>query len=337
VRRGERIMIAASPNGDLVAESAFSLTLAVRDVARRAGHEIDIDDLHAALGLSFMLCASREEPPGVWPTLARDAFLVEAARLFGMGIRDVHPPEAARGLDRAEEFRQHFDASYRPLIHRALENDQPVLAWRGWTGARAGLWGVMTGTCDGGIGFTGRAFGTGGEDATALSRPPVQLYVVETLDFESAAPADLLESVTAHAAAVLRNGLSDPFAVLTGPAAYALWAARLADLKPSEPGAARGLADHRGLARSVTASYRSGLRFCGKWLDRCPADKRGALQHLQAGCEGMVDLLMDYSVQNDAVSGRHGDEWVAGLAAAVAQAQEITAATLDALKESRPA
>lgn len=318
------VMAAGSNIETLGADPSFSLTLALRHVASRAGHEIDVDDLHAALGLSFMLCASLEEELAVWPTLARDAFLVEAGWLFGMGIRDMHPPEAARGLDRAEEFRQHFDASYRPLIQRALENGQPVLAWRGWTGTRTGLWGVITDSCADGIGFAGRVFGIGDESAINLSLPPVQLYVVETVSPEEASPTDLLASVIAHAATILRNDLSDPFAVTTGPAAYARWAVCLAAIKSGEPETMRRMADHFCLARSVTASHQSGLRFCGKWSDRYPADKRLMWQCLKAGCEGVVQRLTEFTLDDDAFAGRDGNESAACLAAAVVHAQGIT-------------
>ena len=107
---------------------SFSLTLALRSVAESAGYDVDADDLHAVLGLSMVACAAPGDMElGNWPLYARDAFLVDTARVFGMTVRPIHPPEAARGLGGAAEFAQHFDASYRPLIARALEHDQPVL------------------------------------------------------------------------------------------------------------------------------------------------------------------------------------------------------------------
>ena len=75
------------------------------------------DDLNAALGMCWSPVAVPTEPDlGAWSLYARDAFLPEAGQLFGLTIRDMHPPEAARGLDTAAEFAQHFDASYRPLM-----------------------------------------------------------------------------------------------------------------------------------------------------------------------------------------------------------------------------
>jgi hypothetical protein len=138
--------------GDYASTIVFSL----QAIARQAGYDIDVDDLRAALGLPWMTTAAPfEKDLGRWPMYARDAFLVEGARLFGMTVRGVHPPEAARGLERLPEFRQHFVASYRPLILNALENRQAVLAWRGWPGEYEPCWGVITQACEEGIGLAG--------------------------------------------------------------------------------------------------------------------------------------------------------------------------------------
>ena len=85
---------------------------------------------------------------------ARDALLVEGARVFGMTVRGLHPPEAARGLEHSAEYAQHFAASYRPLILRALENRQPVLArlGRGEFGNHHPIWGAIEDSSDGGVG-----------------------------------------------------------------------------------------------------------------------------------------------------------------------------------------
>ncbi|UCC31209.1 MAG: hypothetical protein JSU86_02815, partial [Phycisphaerales bacterium] len=118
-------------------DPGMSLTFALQALAHDAGYEINLDDLNAALGLPWMTPAvPRERDLACWPMYARDAFLAEAGRLFGMNIRDIHPPEAARGLNGFPEFQQHFDASYRPLILKALEHNQAVLAWQGWPGDR---------------------------------------------------------------------------------------------------------------------------------------------------------------------------------------------------------
>jgi len=162
-----------------------SLARALCAIGRSAGHEIDLGDLIAAMGLSWMACTEPDEPNVAdWSMYARDAFLIPAAQLFGLTVREVHPPPAARGLDRAAEFEQHFDASYRPLIHRALEHGQPVLAWRGWPKVWKLWWGVISETCNEGVGFRGKLYPSPDlsfVESHVLSAPPTQLYVVETI------------------------------------------------------------------------------------------------------------------------------------------------------------
>ena len=238
----------------------LSLPHALCAVARDAGLEVDFYDLCSAMGLSFTPASVRGEPStDKWRMYARDAFLIPAGRLFGMTIREIHPPEAAQGIAELPEFEQHFDASYRPLIERALEHDQPVLAWQGWPGEWALHWGVITETCADGIGFAGWVPGTTAlepgtiapcsseasphraTDTTAsgsrsteakrpdvtLERPPVQVYVVESIAPCKPDPQELRDMAIAHARIVLGNGLADRFGVTTGPGAYADWIERL--------------------------------------------------------------------------------------------------------------
>ena len=157
-----------------------SLAFAVRAIARQAGVKIDHAELVAALGLETQPVPS---PTATSTMFDRDKFLIEAGKLFGMQIREVHPPEAARGLEAPAEFDQHFDASYRPLILRALENNQGVIAWRGWAGERELSWGWIRAACDEGAGFRGATIWSERElDSLRndlLVRPAIQLYIVE--------------------------------------------------------------------------------------------------------------------------------------------------------------
>jgi len=165
---------------DDVARPQESLAYAVRAIAREAGLEIGHSTLIAALDFETSAVPS----PTATPTMfGRDARLIDVGRQFGMQIREVHPPEAARGLEAAAEFDQHFGASYRPLIHRALENNQGVIAWRGWAGERELSWGWIRAACDEGAGFRGATIWSEGEFNSLrndlLVRPAVQLYIVE--------------------------------------------------------------------------------------------------------------------------------------------------------------
>lgn len=255
----------------------LSLPRALCAVAQSAGFELDLKELCAAMGLSFTPLSVRGEPStDKWRMYARDAFLIPAGRLFGMTIREIHPPEAAIGIADLPEFKQHFDASYRPLIERALEHDQAVLAWQGWPGAWALHWGVITDTCADGIGFAGWVPGAHGLepadsalcsseasprraiDTTALGarttearridvtleRPPVQVYVVESIVLCKPDPQELRDMAIAHARIVLENGLADRFDVATGPGAYDDWIDRLRTSNAKLPSYLLEIAEH---------------------------------------------------------------------------------------------
>ena len=157
-----------------------SLAFALRAIARQAGFEIDHSKIIVALGFGIPVVPS---PIASSIMFGRDARLIEAGKLVGMQIRAVHPPEAARGLEAAAEFDQHFDASYRPLILRALENNQGVIAWRGWAGERELSWGWIRAACDEGFGFRGATIWSERELNSLrndlLVRPAVQLYIIE--------------------------------------------------------------------------------------------------------------------------------------------------------------
>ncbi len=165
---------------DEVLRPQDTLAFAVRAIARQAGVEIDHSKMIVALGFVTPAVPS---PTASSIMFGRDARLIEAGKLVGMQIRDVHPPEAARGLEAAVEFDQHFDASYRPLILRALENNQGVIAWRGWAGERELSWGWIRAACDEGAGFRGATIWSERELNSLrndlLVRPAVQLYIVE--------------------------------------------------------------------------------------------------------------------------------------------------------------
>ena len=282
----------------------MSLTCALRAIAEQGGCDIDFDELNAALGLSWLVSAvPSEDDLASWLMYARDAFLIEAGCLYGMTIRDLHPPEAARGLSGLQEFGQHFDASYRPLILRALEHAQPVLAWQGWPGDRGLSWGIITNTCEDGIGLagclpnpqdvvgTGRAVpgaapqANGVGDGTSLpsvtlERPPVQLYVVEAMRPTQPDPQELIEVVLNHAQQILDNALEARFGVITGPAAYYAWIDRLdpPDADDTPP-------------RDRRSSRSNDPSFDGESLSRVPLGHRGLTASVLAGHRSAIRFL----------------------------------------------
>jgi hypothetical protein len=127
-----------------------SLMLCLQAVLRVYGREVPYDELLAL--------APRRTEGG--PEMPRDAagqhaFLVEAAKRFGLEVRELHPPDATPLPPTPREFDWHFRDSYLPFIRTALERDEPVLAWMGWPPPDAREWGIIasldpaTGTCSG--------------------------------------------------------------------------------------------------------------------------------------------------------------------------------------------
>lgn len=276
-----------------------SLIDAISVVAQGAGLDIGRDALTAALGLAWSAMAVPSEPDlGNWSMYARDAFLVEAGRLFGLEVRAIHPPEAARGLRGTAEFAQHFDASYRPLIHRALEHGQPVLAWQGWPGAHPLAWGVISETCADGVGFRGTVRRSHEHVASnaalvTLHAPPVQLYVVEKI---TPAPFDVGEAVAValdHARTALDNGLTGRFGVVTGPLAFDEWAKRLTGAPIGSAPLPEWWAGHRALARASIEGYES----IGRFLQAAPAYAGQSVgpspSALAEACRNVAELLRE--------------------------------------------
>ncbi len=158
-----------------------------------------------------------------WPALGCDHFLLKTCRLFGMRIRELHPPSAATGLRHYEAFDQHFRISYAPLIRAALHHDQIVLAWQGWAGARTDIWGIITeASHDGEFGFLGRT----AESASLvvpLERPPVQVYVIESNRPCRPEARELVEAATLATQAWWSEDGRTEMDLTTGAAAYRSW------------------------------------------------------------------------------------------------------------------
>ncbi len=285
-------------------ESSFSLTDSLCAVARRRGSELQRDELHAVLGLSFLIGVPTDETisPQFWPMFARDAFIVEGARVFGFGIRDVHPPDAAVGLDHVSAFRQHFEASYKPLIARALENNQAVLAWQGWPGEDAFQWGVIgaMGEGDAGLGMVGRTgSGLRGDETSAseveLVDPPVQLYMIETYDPAEPTADELFRVACRHARRALENQCGDRFGVTTGPAAIDLWIDRVRQLDGGDGLLPARVAEHQTSAREFAAGFISGIRFLKRQHGGASDAGKRMIPDLTASCHKAATALTSFS------------------------------------------
>lgn len=251
-------------------DPCFSLTEALRVAVGACGPAPTMHDLHAALGLPLLMTASPAgDDPAHWPLLARNVFLIPAGRCFGLTIREIHPPEAAVGLDRAAEFAQHFEASYAPLIRRALEHGQQVLAWQGWEGEGRLLWGMITHVDPRGMGFAGMTFPAGvavedGAGQHVLARPPVQVYVVEEAGRAWLDTPRRRVLFLRHAMQSLDPNLGRRFGVLTGGPAYRLWAEHLP--RPSSE-------VHERLCRSLLRSQECFQASLIALADGAPAER----------------------------------------------------------------
>ncbi len=195
--------------------------------------------------------------PATWGCFGRDLFLPATARLYGLRLRELHPPSAAAGLQASREFEQHFHDSYAPLIRAALAAGQVALVWRGWPDAQGLAWGLVTEERDGHL--LGYRPGGAGE-SQPLVTPAWQVYIVETADPQPAplTPDTLLE----HALRARAHwfGASDASAgVLHGAAGYRAWRACLDPASPQpRSGLAPAVAEFVG-ARQVSAEWLAGL------------------------------------------------------------------------------
>lgn len=264
---------------------------------------IDDDDLAAALGRP-LLCAA---VPGdvrlsCWAATGHDAFLVNAARLFGLSLRGIQPPQAAHGLEQAAKYAQHFQASYLPFVLAALSHQQPVLAWSGPPLARGESpgWALITRGCENGAGLAGLTFEApdprrAGSVQTLRPRevvfeqPLVQLYVVEECTPVEPAPAKLLELALAHARQSVSGVLDECFGVVTGVAAYDHW---IKVIRAADAGSAEPLAPgHAQLAALVVEGARSGERFFARHAESAPTKQRELVQTLAAVCHEIAQAL----------------------------------------------
>lgn len=271
-----------------------SLTLALEALLRWAGANVRYRSLDAALGLSLRTTAVRRRSClGWWSTFGSDVYLAETARMFGIRIRALHPPEAAAGLSVHGPFEQHFEASYRPLVVRALEHGQPVIAWRGWPDARESLWGVITEVTDAGLGLAGTVMWSHGAIVPLLT-PPVQVYVVE--EVRPRVPDDdaLIRAATLRFRDVLHNRMGDDPGVVTGVEALDVWLERLKGdaVCPTCAGRGdRGGRCHVQHARFLTSHRASGVRFFRHYRDGVDRGLKTMIDALLVECQGWIDAL----------------------------------------------
>ena len=269
-----------------------SLAVALRAIAAASDVELDYDDLCAALGVSVTAVATRLEPtPGWWTTYGRDLFVEPAAALFGISLRNLHPPDVGIELLTVDEYVQHFEASYAPLIRRAVENGEPVLAWQGWECSSWVFWGVITGFDE--YGLTGTALGIGGENVR-LATAALQCYVVERCEPHLPPRGDLFENAIHHADIYMnRAPLSpvgpEPPIIVTGPSAMDRWEHWLV----SEDVTPEVWNDHCYHAACIRAARESAARFLLSCRQVAGADGAELVNDAMAHCQALAAQLTD--------------------------------------------
>ena len=268
-----------------------------------AGAGVDNDDLAAALGRP-LLCGALpgEARLSCWAAAWHDAFLADAARLFGLSLRAIQPPDAARGLEQATGYAQHFEASYLPFVRAALAHGQPVVAWSGLSrgDAEEPGWVLVTHTGKSGAELAGLGLVEGDPRRAGaiqpltprevvFEQPPVQLYIVEECKPAVPAPSEVLALAIEHVRLSVSGALDECFGLVTGVAAYDHWIERIQ--RDSGGPAAQLAAGHARLAALVVEGARSGERFFGRHADVAPVGQRDVARSLRAVCREIADAL----------------------------------------------
>jgi hypothetical protein len=231
------------------------------------------------LGLSGRFVAAKDHLPGRWPLLAQDAMLEPTAAAVGLGLRDLHPPQATAGLRDSPEFRLHFHDSYVPLIRRALRAGQVCLAWRGWKTA-PWAWGIITAERGGEL--VGRPGGAW--DDVPLSDPAWQVYVVEKVEPAIARGLSrdaLFDLAWRNAVALWQNRVQATHGQLSGAEAWLAWR-EAADQDP--PAWDHGLVGRLREARSELATWLVGFAA------ELSADRRSLAEDWAGAATRQVEL-----------------------------------------------
>ncbi len=313
-----------------------SLAVALGSLCAMHGLNVPYDEWVGVLGLGNLIAAAESEPLGNWPALARDRRLSEVAQAYGITLRPLHPPAAARGLSESREFGAHFCDSYLPLISRALAVGQVVLNWRGWPPPREPLWGVITEQHDdvlAGFSLKHRC------ELLPLIGPAHQCYVVEEFQPPTADRTQLALFQTARHAA-LANWTERPVdeaqtgRVRCGAPAWEAWIREVAEpsqLTSSAAPPARQISD-------ATAALGATRRTQASWLRKVaaelPAKQAVAARDWAAACEAVITVLTPWAGPDATRGALEVSKDSAPICAALMQAFETERAAIDRLREA---
>lgn len=233
-----------------------SLAAALAAVLSERGADVSPEQVGFELGLGLAMVAAGDRSVREWRHLARDAALVETAALHGLRLRDMHPPEAAVGLESSAEFPQHFEDSYAPLIRRALENGQLVLAWGGWPSPAEYDWGVIH--AQRGADRFGFVSGCGPHEVRHAGSSP-QVYVVEAYEPRVPSAGETFNHAVRAALRFRDGSLAASHGVLSGGEAYALWAEAIRRMAAAP---SSSLLEHVELCRGLRSARFGAVKSC---------------------------------------------------------------------------
>ncbi|MCG3126904.1 MAG: hypothetical protein CHACPFDD_01759 [Phycisphaerae bacterium] len=221
-----------------------------------------------------MTASASEQDVQTWTGLGRHVQLAPACDLLGVRLRGLHPDWAARGLGTSAEFAAHFRDSYAPLIRRAIQHGQAVLAWRGWEGEPRPEWGLIE-SSEGDL-FLGRGAADGAE--RRLIGPAHLVYVVEAVEPRDEPPcAQRRLDFAVRSARRFWNDEPAEDGVLLGRAAYARWAAAA-----RQPAMASDLLAALATVKSARHALARWLAVIGPQCDRGGAERcRTAVARLE--------------------------------------------------------
>jgi len=311
--------------------AAESLVLCLEALLGACGRQVDHDELAVATGTALMTSyAPRAAPAQRWNVHGRHAFLVQAARLYGLDLRDLHPPSAAPVPPPPREFDLHFRDSYLPFVEAALRRGEPVLAWMGWPEPCASEWGLITEIDPAARRCAGLTRASAGA-IVALAGPPIQAYTIQAYVPRADEPRTQLEHLLSLASVILENRIDPSYGVLTGPAALRVLVEKIEGSTPQDEPETLPAASIAEVFRAYVEGRRRVAHFLQKRLDRLPDEVRALAGDMAAVLHRASDSLAPWlGVQaiESARSSSQGRRLLASIIERIASDEECAAGSL---------
>jgi hypothetical protein len=158
-----------------------------------------------------------------------------------------------------------------------------------------------------------------------LERPPVQLYVVETVTRTRPDRVEVLRTALSHARVALGNLLSNRFGVLTGSAAFGVWLARVCEAVGGGGGPEAWADQHCRLAAAVAGTHEQGSWFLRSCLDVADGGRRETVEALIPLCQIVVSGLRESRSAAADPAALAAPEWQQAVIEPLVRARDATA------------